>query len=286
VIDFEDWNGVWEETHPSYQNASIQIVREQYPSWSVEQVTAQAQTDFETAAVAFLVATVTRGKELRPKCRWGWYGYPCAPAACLGAVKCTNNSRTGVPECGFDDPVQGERFRALATVVQPVLDKSDAVFPRIYLSPNGDDCRQQPPAPSVGCTPAETAAWIRALVSEAARLMRHRVDSVFPYIWQWYSGPLNADALSDTDRHIVMTAPYDAGAAGVVIWVDAEAQNHPKALREYATTKTGPEAQVDRQPSLDSLVRGPKISVSTGICFAPAGVRGGQLLGARAVCAG
>jgi hypothetical protein len=172
----------------------------------------------------------------------GFYGTPCAPGACLGAVKCTN-STNGVPACGFDDPVQRMRFRAFSTVVQPVLDASDAVYPRIYLSPNGDDCRS--PSHPAGCSTAETESWVRALVSEASRLMRHRPRSVYPYMWQWYSGPNDANkaSLSDADRHIVMTAPYDAGAAGVIIWVDDEAINHPQALKKYATEKTGPEAQ-------------------------------------------
>lgn len=66
---------------------------------------------------------------------------------------------------------------------------------------------------------------MQALVREASRLMKHRKSSVYPYMWQWYSGPdsLKRTPLSDEDRHIVMKNPYEAGAAGVVIWVDAEA---------------------------------------------------------------
>jgi hypothetical protein len=70
VIDFEEYNGVWEETYPRYQNASLKLVRQQHPGWSAAQVTAVAKAEFEAAAVEFLVATVKRGKELRPKCTW------------------------------------------------------------------------------------------------------------------------------------------------------------------------------------------------------------------------
>ena len=210
VIDFEEYNGVWEEAHPRYQNASLKLVRDQHPSWSAARVSTAAKAEFEAAAVEFLAATVRRGKELRPKCKWGYYGTPCAPAACLSAVNCTANASTGAPECGFDDPTQGRRFRALATVVQvphlephhyrdpcgeltvattvqvshlvphyyrepcgeltceltvavavqPVLDASDAVFPRVYLSPNGDDCRSA--SHPAGCSTAEKASWVRA----------------------------------------------------------------------------------------------------------------------------
>ena len=204
VIDFEEWSSVYEELHPRYQNASLKLVREQHSDWTSAQVATAAKAQFEAAAVKFLIATVKRGKELRPQCRWGWYGVPCAPAACLGAVKCINSSSGGPPECGFADPVQGKRFRALDTVVQPVADASDALFPRIYISPNGDDCVG-------GCTAATMTSWIQALVAEASRLMRHRPNSVVPFMWQFYSGPndQNKRPLSDTDRRIAMTAPCE-----------------------------------------------------------------------------
>lgn len=119
-------------------------------------------------------------------------------------MKCTNNSVTGLPECGFDDPVQGKDFRALSTVLAPVLEASDTVYPRIYIAPHGGDCVG-------GCSHADIESWIKALVAEAGRLMQHRPLSVFPVMWQWYSGALNNQPLSDIDRRIAMTAPYDAG---------------------------------------------------------------------------
>ena len=109
--------------------------------------------------------------------------------------------------------------------------------------------------------------------------MRRRPFSVYAYMWQWYSGPLNKTPLSDADRHVVMTAPYDAGAAGVVIWVDAEALNHPVALREYATTKTGPEAQafvarVAACAKANCSGHGACISLESGNCACDAGYSG------------
>jgi len=127
VIDFEEWNGVWEEAYPRYRNASLALVRDAHPAWAAAEVEGEAKRQFEAAAVEFLAATVRRGRALRPRCRWGYYGVPCAPAACLGAVRCTNTSAG--PLCGFDDPVQGALFRNLSQVVQPVLDASDAVYP-------------------------------------------------------------------------------------------------------------------------------------------------------------
>lgn len=65
VIDFEEWNGVWEEAYPRYQNASLDLVRSRHPTWSVAQVAAAAKAEFEAAAVEFLRATVQLGKKLR-----------------------------------------------------------------------------------------------------------------------------------------------------------------------------------------------------------------------------
>ena len=174
VIDFEEWNGVWEETYPRYQNKSLELVRQAHPSWDATQILAEARSTYETAAVEFLVATLRRGKELRPRCRWGYYGAPCAPAACLGAVQCNNATP---PLCGFDNPSQGARFRRLSSVIQPVLEAADAAFPRIYLAPNGGDV--VPPS-----TPAKTASWVGALVRESVRRMGTS-KPVLPFMWQW-----------------------------------------------------------------------------------------------------
>ena len=76
-----------------------------------------------------------------------------------------------------------------------------------------------------------------------------------------------------------MVVADDAGAAGVVIWIDAEAINHPQALAAYATTRTGPEAQrfvaaVEACSSANCSSHGRCIPVGSSYCVCDDGYSG------------
>ena len=65
VIDIEAWTPVWANNlhapnfhSKRYSTYSIQLVHDAHPSWNAAAVLAQATKDFETAAVAFIVATL------------------------------------------------------------------------------------------------------------------------------------------------------------------------------------------------------------------------------------
>ena len=55
------------------------------------------QVAFEAAALDFFVATVELCRTLRPKAKWGLYGYPDATF-----LPCTGT------KCGYDDPKAGQ----------------------------------------------------------------------------------------------------------------------------------------------------------------------------------
>jgi len=85
IFDFEAWFPIWEDNDSTdnwhgnrYQQYSIQLVKQQHPDWSKEQLEAQAKQEFEAAAIKMFVDTLNLCNKLRPKALWGYYGMPAA----------------------------------------------------------------------------------------------------------------------------------------------------------------------------------------------------------------
>eukprot|EP01049_Picozoa_sp_SAG25_P001424 SAG25_NODE_62_length_17948_cov_8.453975_17_plen_406_part_00 len=83
VFDFEAFTPIWSEDtgaagwhSKKYRVYSIKLVQQAHPSWSSAQVEALAIQDFERAAIQLFVAALQRGKALRPRALWGFYGMP------------------------------------------------------------------------------------------------------------------------------------------------------------------------------------------------------------------
>ena len=79
IMDFEEWVPSYYGNIAScgghnskYQNYSRQLVWKKHPSWSAEQVEAQAKTEFETAGVKMFVASLELARKLRPNAIWGF----------------------------------------------------------------------------------------------------------------------------------------------------------------------------------------------------------------------
>lgn len=97
IMDFEEWvpsyigNVASCGGHNSkYQNYSRQLVWDKNPSWTAEQVEAQAKTEFETAAVKLFVASLELARKLRPNAIWGFC--ECRPCCTLAAGNVMNTA--------------------------------------------------------------------------------------------------------------------------------------------------------------------------------------------------
>eukprot|EP01050_Picozoa_sp_SAG11_P013716 SAG11_NODE_1622_length_4561_cov_2.741820_1_plen_1115_part_00 len=114
VFDFEAYTPLWSEDTgaggwhgKAYRDYSVKLVQDAHPSWSTAQVEAEAKMLFEAAAIEFFVAALQKGKALRPKAQWGFYGMP------------------------YVHP------NANASKLLSIWQASDVLFPSIYLaSPN------------------------------------------------------------------------------------------------------------------------------------------------------
>ena len=123
-IDFENWSPIWSEDtsrdswhSAAYQNLSITLVQKAQPGLSLAQATAVAQKQFESAALAFFVETIKLCRAVRPKARWGYYGFP-----------------QSFTFDGYNDAVKGPKLRALNDKLQPLWDVSDSLQPSVYLA--------------------------------------------------------------------------------------------------------------------------------------------------------
>lgn len=86
IFDLEKWTNIWElmiAPGPAggwhsicYQNYSIELERQAHPAWSDAQLVAAAKTSLETAETEWLVQTLRTCRAIRPKAKWGLYGYP------------------------------------------------------------------------------------------------------------------------------------------------------------------------------------------------------------------
>ena len=81
-LDWEHWfplwdmNAVMDPNMVGYNEASIADVQKRFPKLSLAAATAQAKEEFEQAALRLMVETVKTASRLRPKGKFGFYGYP------------------------------------------------------------------------------------------------------------------------------------------------------------------------------------------------------------------
>uniref|UniRef100_A0A3B5A9I8 Hyaluronidase n=1 Tax=Stegastes partitus TaxID=144197 RepID=A0A3B5A9I8_9TELE len=85
VLRWAEWVPQWsrnQEKQATYQEASRNLLRSFFPSWTPEEVEKWSKVDFEAAAQSVMMETLREVKRLRPKALWGMSPYP----------SCYNNS--------------------------------------------------------------------------------------------------------------------------------------------------------------------------------------------------
>ena len=108
---------MWEfngQNHPTtlnkYQKASLELVLSRHPGMPPSQAVLQAKAEWEAAALAFMVQTLQECKAMRPRARWGYYGFPATQQVAVwglagatrvrnGLVQRTIEGRSGKGEC-------------------------------------------------------------------------------------------------------------------------------------------------------------------------------------------
>lgn len=121
VIDFEAWRPLFEHNFDDleiYQNASIELVKKQNPTWAninESLIVATAKAQWDSAAQMFMESTLMIARQLRPNALWGYYGFP----RCFGD--------TVNLECSNDTTAANDQLMWL-------FEASTAMFPSLYTS--------------------------------------------------------------------------------------------------------------------------------------------------------
>lgn len=120
VLDFEGWRPTFRQNfgeHRIYRESTLRHVTKKHPTWTKDQIEAQAKIIFENAATNFMNRTILRARKLRPNALWGFYGFP----------HCFNRYRTQLEKC--PDVVEKENNELLFLY-------ANVIYPSIYISKN------------------------------------------------------------------------------------------------------------------------------------------------------
>jgi hypothetical protein len=203
---------------------------------------ALAKRQYEAAARQFFEATISTTRELRPRCRLGWYSYPTNALPHVGdsqwfaycaAHPGTCSFDTGHPgnATGYDGP-GGSEQRRINDRLSWLFDALDVITPSIYLGEVPDET-----------TGADTAEYVGSTTREAVRLAAGR-KPVLPVAWLQYDNTWNHSINRTAPRQLLapqhaaieLKTPLENGAAGVLIWghLDSTATaSSPQSVSAY-----------------------------------------------------
>ena len=202
-------------------NLSIAKVMQENPSWTnATQIYAQAELEFEDAAMDIFVGMIDVGKALAPRARWGFYGYPTtffnfdcrsrgddpqcnwhnAPPTTV-----IDNLPDGTSRYDFQVALHDTRYRRLWAA-------ATALYPSCYLidwsNTDGYDTINR------DITVGNVAESVRIKTLYAPDAV------VLPFAWNLYMAP-DGDAHGDLrpeDLQMMTAATKEAGADGVIWW--------------------------------------------------------------------
>lgn len=222
IIDWEEWRPIWIRNWQNkdiYRQSSRQLVLSRHPDWPEDQVSKQAQYEFETSARDFMLRTLQCAKRYRPKQLWGYYLFP----------DCYNHDYSKNPDSytGHCPDVEETRNDRLAWLWK----ESTALYPSIYLE-------------QVLASSANGRKFVRSRVLEALRISHQHHDGyslpVFVYTRPTYSRKL--DVLSRADLVSTIGESAALGAAGAIFWGDADytkSQDTCRAIKAYLEGELG-----------------------------------------------
>lgn len=202
-------------------------MREAHPTWNATRVIQQAEAEFQAAGVGFFVRTLEAVRALRPKAKWGFYGFPQNPYN-----PCDSAGLCGAPACGYNG-IMGPVYRAQNDAIQAVFNASTALFPSVYI----------PPSPA-GWSPerfqAVNAEYVAAVTAEGVRLAENAPAGVVvrPYAWAFYHS--GKTVLTAEDTASMASAGYQPPVAdGVVLWGAASDFKTTGLMQQWLTSYGG-----------------------------------------------
>jgi hypothetical protein len=227
IIDYETWFPAWSRLNnvksdkpEDFRDYDFKDDWEDYMKRARPQILAGLAGDarervlattYNDACKRFYLATLNECKRLRPKAKWGFYGFPYR-------------------EYYVDYVPFAARWKdANTNDLQWMWDAVDVVFPSVYSVKITVDGRQ-PAAGQPENTPEVNARYMSENVKEAIRVAKGK--PVMAFIHFRYHPCVGKDAgklVTDTVLRQFAEVPKQAGAQGIMIW---DAIGSDVALRE------------------------------------------------------
>lgn len=205
-----------------------EYIRTERPELIAGKSTAQAEDildkTYMEATRDFITTLLQEAKRLRPKLKWGMYGYP--------------NWRN--QEYGYPDPnparMENDKLKWL-------WDASDAAYPSLYqgraVVPDGTPITD----PSTYVSSSFNRNFMATNIREARRVIGND-KPVIPFVMLVHPEYTNLPSqfLNDANLQHSIEYPKQVGADGVVIWGVVDVGAYKNALQNYMNTKFLPMA--------------------------------------------
>jgi hyaluronoglucosaminidase len=236
VIDYETWFPVWSRLDNVKSDKPADAKdRDFKDDWedhmkanrarelaglSGEAYQQKLASTYNAAAKRFYLETLRECKRLRPKTKWGFYGYPYREYF--------------VDYAPFSSKWKEINSNDTAWLFEAV----DVVFPTVYPLFKTVDGR---PGPRQN-TLADNAKYITGNVQEAIRVARGK--PVMPFVMFKHHPNAGPDEVgkwvSDAVIRQMLELPKQAGAQGVMMWDCIESEKHFTDLRDIMGNRVGP----------------------------------------------
>ncbi|CAH4032249.1 unnamed protein product [Pieris brassicae] len=212
IIDFESWRPVFRQNFgvlSVYKDISYKKEYDKHWWWPESWVTSEAKYRFESSAREFMQATISIAKQMRPKARWGYYGFPY----------CFNMAAKNMAEdCPHNVKEENNQIYWLWA-------ESTGLYPSIYSSQS--------------LSSSELVSLIRGRIREASRL-QVKGTPILPYFWYRYR---DGGFLRERDLSRALETIYNSEASGIIIWGSSSDVNTVEKctkLKDYIRETFGP----------------------------------------------
>lgn len=254
IIDYEDFRAIWDRTPnvPSDEGPDahdtdfqddwrdyIRSVNPEFDGMSGEQQEQHLRETYEAAVRDFFLATLNKGREMRPNAKWGFYGYP------LRFYKWKREAPTSV--ISYDDGSHaGSRFNDR---LQWMWDAVDVITPSVYpamavANPDEYICQRQ-------YTAQEEWEYLKNMLRESERVGKGK--PVLPFITSRYYLPkdcLQWEDLREVQLENQIFGPAHLGADGAILWGDLNCESDMIECQAMLDTRIMPlmtQAVTERQ---------------------------------------
>ncbi len=221
ILDYESFPAVWDrvwntpsDKGPEYRDDDfrddwtdhIRSVHAGFDAMSETEQQDLLRETWEAAVADLFTQSINTARSVRPKAKWGFYGYPYR----------FFKHRREAPENVISYGGGHYHGSELNDRLQWMWDAVDIVTPSIYaLRPVGeptDECQDY-------CTAAEDLAYVTNMIQEARRVANGK--PVLPFVATIYAARRGCEylqTLNDDSLYGQIVGPALAGADGVLLW--------------------------------------------------------------------